>query len=165
MWKEGFLGGSVVKNLPANIFDPRVGKIPWRMKWQPTPVFLPGKSQGQRSLAGYSPWIHSQTRLDFATEQTCEKCKSSIFLWRVGRPLLWRVSISIFTKMTLPNHCQNQERILLGSSPGEAGGIPGGKIQQRVGIPQNSAPTARAPSVLLSSQSTFSFQQLTKIPI
>ena len=35
--------------------DPRVGKIPWRRKWQPTPVFLPGKSYGQRSLAGYSP--------------------------------------------------------------------------------------------------------------
>ena len=33
-----------------------VGKIPWRRKWQPTPVFLPGKSHGQRSLAGYSPW-------------------------------------------------------------------------------------------------------------
>ena len=45
MWEEGFLGGSVVKNLPANMFDPRVGKIPWRMKWQPTPIFLPGKSQ------------------------------------------------------------------------------------------------------------------------
>ena len=30
------------------------GKIPWRRKWQPTPVFLPGKSHGQRSLAGYS---------------------------------------------------------------------------------------------------------------
>ena len=29
---------------------------PWRRKWQPTPVFLPEKSQGQRSLAGYSPW-------------------------------------------------------------------------------------------------------------
>ena len=29
---------------------------PWRRKWQPTPVFLPGKSLGQRSLAGYSPW-------------------------------------------------------------------------------------------------------------
>ena len=39
-------------------FDPRVGKIPWRRKWQPTPVFLPGKSHGQRSLAGYSPWGH-----------------------------------------------------------------------------------------------------------
>ena len=28
----------------------------WRRKWQPTPVFLPGESHGQRSLAGYSPW-------------------------------------------------------------------------------------------------------------
>ena len=36
--------------------DPRVGKIPWRRKGQPTPVFLPGKSHGQRSLAGFSPW-------------------------------------------------------------------------------------------------------------
>ena len=36
-------------------FDPWVGKIPWRRKWQPTPIFLPGKSHGQRSLEGYSP--------------------------------------------------------------------------------------------------------------
>ena len=35
-------------------FDPRVGKLPWRRKWQSTPVFLPGKSHGQRSLVGYS---------------------------------------------------------------------------------------------------------------
>ena len=52
----------VVKNPPANAgdmrdraFDPFIGKIPWRRKWQPTPVFLPGKAHGQRSLAGYSP--------------------------------------------------------------------------------------------------------------
>ena len=37
-------------------YDPWAGKIPWRRKWQPTPVFLPGKSHGQRSLVGYSPW-------------------------------------------------------------------------------------------------------------
>ena len=37
-------------------FDPWVGKIPWRRKWQPIPVPLPGKSHGQRSLVGYSPW-------------------------------------------------------------------------------------------------------------
>ena len=37
-------------------FDLWVGKIPWRRKWQPTPVFWPGKSHGQRSLKGYSPW-------------------------------------------------------------------------------------------------------------
>ena len=43
--------------------DPWVGKIPWRRKWQPTPVFLPGESHGQKNLADYSPWGHkSQTQ-------------------------------------------------------------------------------------------------------
>ena len=37
-------------------FDPWVRSIPWSRTWQPTPVFLPGKRQGQRSLADYSPW-------------------------------------------------------------------------------------------------------------
>ena len=37
-------------------FDPCVGKSPWRRKWQSTPVLLPGKSHGQRSLVGPSPW-------------------------------------------------------------------------------------------------------------
>ena len=37
-------------------FNPWVGKIPWRRKWQPTPVFFPGEFQEQRILAGYSPW-------------------------------------------------------------------------------------------------------------
>ena len=37
-------------------FNPWFGKIPWRSKWQPTPVFLPGKSHRQRSLVGFSPW-------------------------------------------------------------------------------------------------------------
>ena len=49
------------KNLPANAedirhgFNPWVRKIPWRRKWQLTPVFLPSESHGQRSLAGYGP--------------------------------------------------------------------------------------------------------------
>ena len=51
--------GSVVKKPPDKSrilrFNPWVGKIPWSRKWQPTPVFLPGKSHGQRSPAGYSP--------------------------------------------------------------------------------------------------------------
>ena len=37
-------------------FDSWVRKIPWRRKWQSTPVLLPGKSHGQKSLVGYSPW-------------------------------------------------------------------------------------------------------------
>ena len=50
-------------------FDPCVRKIPWSTKWQPNPVFLPGKFHGERSLAlgDYSPWGHKE--LD-TTEQT-----------------------------------------------------------------------------------------------
>ena len=56
----------MVKNLPemqdtqvqVSVPDqvPQVGKILWRRKWLPTPVFLPGEFHGQRSLEGYSPW-------------------------------------------------------------------------------------------------------------
>ena len=42
-------------------FKPWVGKISWRRKWQPTPVFLPGKSHGWRSLVAYSPWGHKES--------------------------------------------------------------------------------------------------------
>ena len=42
-------------------FNPWLGQIPWRRKWQPTPVFLPGKSHGWRSLEGYSPWGHKES--------------------------------------------------------------------------------------------------------
>ena len=73
----GFPDGVVVENPPANargtedvglipgwdpgwehFFLPLDGEDAWRKKWQLTPVFLPGKSQGQRSLVGYSPWGH-----------------------------------------------------------------------------------------------------------
>ena len=62
----------MVKNLPANRrrscrFDPWVGKIPWRRKWQPTPIFLTGKSQGRRNLVGYNPW--DCKRVNWATKQ------------------------------------------------------------------------------------------------
>ena len=59
---QGFPGGSVPSR--RHTFNPRVGKIPGRRKQQPTPVFLPGESHGQRSLAGQSPrGCKSQTRL------------------------------------------------------------------------------------------------------
>ena len=47
-------------------FDSWVGKIPWRRKWQPTPVLLPEKSQGERSLVGYDPWGHKRVRQDWS---------------------------------------------------------------------------------------------------
>ena len=51
------------------MLDPWVGKIPWKRKWQPTPVFLPGKSYGQRSQVGCSPLGCKRVRLDLATKQ------------------------------------------------------------------------------------------------
>ena len=65
---RGFPAGLVVKNPPANAGDKRdTGLIPgsrrppWRRKWLPTPVFLPEKFHGQRSLVGYSPWSHKES--------------------------------------------------------------------------------------------------------
>ena len=49
-------------------FDLWDGKIPWRKKWQPTPVFLPKESHGQRSLVGYSPWGNKE--LDTTEQRT-----------------------------------------------------------------------------------------------
>ena len=59
----GFPGGASGKEPACHCrrhkrcgFNPWVRKIPWRTAWQPTPVFLPGESHGQRSLVGDSPW-------------------------------------------------------------------------------------------------------------
>ena len=50
-------------------FDPWVGKIPWEMKWQTTPVFLPGKFHGQRSLVDHSTWSCKRVRHNWASGQ------------------------------------------------------------------------------------------------
>ena len=83
----GFPSGSVVKESACQYgrhrvcsFDPWVRKIPWRRTWQPTPVFLPGESHGQRSLAGYSHRVaKSQTWLsNYACSHTSLKWFASI---------------------------------------------------------------------------------------
>ena len=64
--QHGFPGSSAVKNPPVvqETWVPSLGQEdPLEMRMQPTPLFLPGKSHGQRSLAGYSPWGH---KLDMA---------------------------------------------------------------------------------------------------
>ena len=53
--------------------DPWVRKIPWRRKWRPTPVFLPGKSHGQRILVGYSPWGHTELDMTDLTHTHSDK--------------------------------------------------------------------------------------------
>ena len=53
-------------------FNPWVWKIPWRRKWQPTPVILPIKSHGQRNLAGCSPWGHKRAGHNWPNSWVCE---------------------------------------------------------------------------------------------
>ena len=72
---EGFPGGVSDKEPTCQCklckrhgFDPWAGKIPWRRAWQPTLVFLPGESRGQRSLVGYSPWGSQKVWHNWATK-------------------------------------------------------------------------------------------------
>ena len=69
----------MVKNPPAIAgrlrFDPWVKKISWRRAWQPTPVFLPNKSHGQRRLVAYSPWDHKES-------DTTEQLKQVMSGWK-----------------------------------------------------------------------------------
>ena len=58
-WTLGFPGGSVAKNPPL-VQDTLGREDPLQKEWQPTPVFLPGESHGQRSLVGYSPRGHRE---------------------------------------------------------------------------------------------------------
>ena len=64
-------------------FGPWVSKIPWRRKWQPPPVFLPGKSNGHRSLVSYSPWDCKGDQHDLATKQPQSLCISHYAKWSV----------------------------------------------------------------------------------
>ena len=60
------------------MFNLWVRKIPWRRKWQPTPVFLPGESHGQRSLEGCSPWGCKESD---TTERLSTALHCSLFLY------------------------------------------------------------------------------------
>ena len=87
----------IKKPLPRPGFDPWVRKIPWRRKWQPTPVLLPGKFLGWRSLQGYSPWgpkeLDTTERLHFHF-LSCPRNENSINLY--FQPLFLEFQTFIF---------------------------------------------------------------------
>ena len=93
-----------------------VGKIPWSRKWQPTPVFLPGKSHGQRSLAGYNPWGQKESD---TTEQlnthTFYKIhhthKKTTLLCLTKEPIKSHFQVN---KSISNNHEDDQEWLILG---------------------------------------------------
>ena len=82
LYGYGFPGGRVSIESPCQCkkgrrcgFSLWVGTFPWKKKWQPVPVFLPGKFQGQRSLVGYSPWGHKE--LDTPETEHAGMCKDA----------------------------------------------------------------------------------------
>ena len=80
----GFPGGSDGQQSACKVKNPWVRKTPWRKKWQPTPVFLPGEFQGQRSLASYSPRGHKE--LDKTERLTYIPGKEEL---KLGGYILW----------------------------------------------------------------------------
>ena len=97
----------MVRNLPTNAGDignagsisrSGRGKIPWSRKWKPTPVLLPGKSHGQRSLVGYSPW---GSELDMTKQlssiQSLSRVQLSATSWTAAR----QPSVSITNSRSL----------------------------------------------------------------
>ena len=95
---QGLPGGSTVKNLRTHLqgwrrrLYPWIRKIPWRRRWQSAPVILPGKSHGQRRLAGYSPRDHKRVRQKLATKQQEHKLPSF-------RTFFFKLTITFITKM------------------------------------------------------------------
>ena len=96
-------------------FDPCVGEVPQRRKWQPIPVFLLGKSHGQRSLVGCSPWGHKESDTTEMTEHTCMHSSPKLpshpgcHITLSKFPVLYRRSLLVFhfkysiVCMSIPN--------------------------------------------------------------
>ena len=79
-------------------FNPWVGKIPCRRKWQPTPALLPGKSHGQKSLVGYSSWGRKKSDTTERLTHTYSAGEVSrprpgwvLYLWLIYCTLSWNV--------------------------------------------------------------------------
>ena len=92
--RMGFLSGSVVKKIHPQCrrdtgdggLIPGSGRPPWRRAWQPTPIFLPGKFHGQRTLVGYDPWSHKELDRAEATEHAHTH---DLQHWQGSQSMVW----------------------------------------------------------------------------
>ena len=89
-------------------FNSWVGNIPWRREWLPTPVFLPGEFNGQRSLANYSPWGHKESDMTEVTLHTQTHTHRK-YIW-------YNFYIVYITPVLLPGKSHGR-RSLVGYSP------------------------------------------------
>ena len=89
------------------MFDPKVRKMPWRRKGQPTPVFLPGEFHGQRSLAGYSPWGHKEFDTTEQLNNNNKALNATPGVWKglsdwVGNIIIPTATVSFFLTISTP---------------------------------------------------------------
>ena len=110
LWYQDFPGCSAVKNLTAmqEPQKPRVRSLgqedPRRRAWQSTPVFLPGESHGQRSLAGYSPWGRKESDMTEVTSHIGNTCIKVPTCWHLA--LLGKVENSSEQERVInPSRC------------------------------------------------------------
>ena len=95
------------KRFKRGWINPWIGKILWGRKWHPTPVFLPEKFQGQRSLVGYSPWGYKELNLTKQLETHPLNASSIFSPWRLPYP----TTSSVTSKM-LPGRELLQKEML-----------------------------------------------------
>jgi len=92
--------GRVCLQCRRTVFDPWLGKIPWRRKWQPTAAFLPGEFHGRRSLVGYSPRGHTES----GTTEWLTLCDTNNVLLCTWRLMVYLQScVHCVTEVTNPN--------------------------------------------------------------
>ena len=94
-------------------FAPWVGKIPWRRAWQPTPVFFPGKSHGQRSPVGYSPWGRKEWDTTEHTHTHTHTC-----CWKGSERRLLRTHSSVAVGRSPPRIFWDNVNKISAASPG-----------------------------------------------
>ena len=114
----GFPGGSDGKESACNAGDPGslpwVGKIPWRRELLPPPVFWPGKSHGQRSLAGYSSWGSQRVRHDWMTHFV------HLTWWFWDLATLVHVSVAHFFYWSVAFHCLDRAHFVYAATLGDS---------------------------------------------
>ena len=93
-------------------FVPWVWKIPWRRAWQPTSIFLPGESHGQRSLAGYNPWGHKES-------DTAERLSTNLPRHTHTHACCCCLAAQLFPTLCDPMDCSPSGSSVHGDSPGE----------------------------------------------
>ena len=102
-------------------FDPWVGKILRRRKWQPIPIYLPGKSHGQRSLAGYSPWGYKESTWLFLNNNNnlhTQNIRKPSMSWPQDSRIRYKLSltvcpIEIFCKCFVNIHTRNVHTVCI----------------------------------------------------